>query len=259
MIDVNNLISLTPSQRRIEIIKHTNNLSALDEIAQARELARVINTFIEDYINLLVNKDSASSSGSVLEDANLKDAFDKEIDKFKPTAIQQLRNAMPTEQELLRSAKNLYEMSGATKLSFANKVTRNLSTTMGLLWERLASISPYAINPEIEFNLKIKGIDLISLNVDSNDIEYQQLKTQHNTLTGSQKGRSVQELIIHDNPIFCACLANNSSWTFSHPDIPRVSGEEFWHRIGISYDVFLQSVQELVLELEDEYIEILES
>ena len=134
-----------------------------------------------------------------------------------------------------------------------------LSTTMGLLWERLASISPYAINPEIEFNLKIKGIDLISLNVDTNEIEYQQLKTQHNTLTGSQKGRSVQELIIHDNPVFCACLANNSSWTFSHPDIPRVSGEDFWHRIGISYDVFLKSVQELVLELENEYIEILES
>lgn len=257
IIDIESLISMTPNQRRIEIISHTRNFNKLNEIDQARELARVINTFIMDYINLHVDRDFSSSSGSILTIKNLKIAFDKEIDDFKPELIKELKNAMHTKQELLQSPKNIYDMSGATKLSLANNVTRQLSTKLGYLWEKLAAISPYAISPEIEFDLKIKGIDLISLNIDSDDIEYQQLKTQRNTLTGSQKGRSEEELMIHSNPVFCACFLNKSAWTFKHEYIPRVAGEDFWHRIGISYDVLLQSAQELILEVEDEYIKML--
>ena len=98
---------------------------------------------------------------------------------------------------------------------------------------------------------------MIALNKNTNIIEFQQLKTQHNTLTGSQKRRSVEELQIHDNPVFCACFANNSSWTFNHPDIPRVSGTDFWSRIGIPYDLFLNHARNLVLELEKEYVDLL--
>ncbi|MCL6272223.1 hypothetical protein M3P05_20075, partial [Sansalvadorimonas sp. 2012CJ34-2] len=87
-------------------------------------------------------------------------------------------------------------------------------------------------------------------------IEYQQLKTQQNTLTGSQKTRSVQELSIHDNPVFCACFPNNK-WTFNHSSIPRVSGEEFWSRIGIPYDLVLEKVNALIIELEQEYVSLL--
>ena len=233
------------------------NGTELDGIGQAKVISSVINEFVDDYFLLSIDRDKKRNDGSVLLEINQRAAFDQKIDEFTPVAIRELRSAIPDRQELIRSSKNLYEMSGAVKLAFANKATRSLSTTMGLLWENLAGVSPHAINPEIEFDLKIKGIDLIAKNINSGVIEYQQLKTQHNTLTGSQKGRSVSELEIHDNPVFCACFANNSSWTFNHPDIPRVSGAEFWSRIGISYDIVTEKLQNLILALEDEYVSLL--
>jgi hypothetical protein len=228
-----------------------------NEIELAREISNVLNLFLSDYFAHRIEEDNSRADGSILITSNMSDALEYEIEQFKPLAIEELKSALPTSEELISSFKNVYEMSGAIKLSFANKATRNLSTTMGLLWERLASISPYAINPEIEFNLKVKGIDLIAQNFHNGKIEYQQLKTQHNTLTGSQRERSIEELQIHSNPVFCACFANKSSWTFNHPDIPRVSGIDFWSRLGISYDLLLAKVKALILVLEDEYVKLL--
>jgi len=258
MIPASEILDLSPSERGNLIISKINNFASIeDEIERSQAISNVINSFINEYFLLKISADNELKGGSILEDKALIIAFQNEIDNFSPIAVAELKKSQPTTDELVKSSKNIYEMSGAVKLSFANRVTRNLSTTMGLLWERLANVSPYALNPEMEFNLKIKGIDLISKNINNDNIEYQQLKTQHNTLTGSQKQRSVDELIIHDNPVFCACLANNSSWTFNHPDIPRVSGEEFWSRIGISYPIFLNAVQSLISNLEDEYLKIL--
>ena len=246
-------------ERRNELIlRETRSLDGMvSEIDKSREISRVINTFLPDYFRLCLEQDNNREDGSILLETNLIEAFDHEIKLFKSLAIAELKDSISTQEALLKSSKNVYEMSGAVKLAFANNATRNLSTTMGHLWERLASVSPYAINPESEFNIKIKGIDLIVLNFHSAEIEYQQLKTQHNTLTGSQKPRSVEELQVHKNPVFCACFANNSSWTFNHPDIPRVSGNDFWSRIGISYEIVLSNVKKLVLDLEKEYIALL--
>ena len=258
MITAKDVFLSSPKKRKEMILGEVTGFNNLDsEIDKTREIARVINTFLEDYFILKIQQDEDLYNGSVLLNENLSSAFDLEINRFKPIAINELKGTVPTKDAILLSSKNVYEMAGATKLAFANKVTRTLSTTMGLLWERLASISPYAINPESEFNLKIQGIDLICMNHTTGVIEYQQLKTQHNTLTGSQKPRSVEELLIHDNPIFCACFANNSSWTFNHPDIPRVSGGDFWSRIGIPYELFLSKARSLVLELENEYVKLL--
>lgn len=257
MISANNIFILNANERERLILEEAGDLSHLDsEIEKTREISNVLNTFLSDYFPLRLEEDNNRAEGSVLIENNLIAAFDLEIQNFKPRAISVIQNAFSTPEDLRCSSKNIYEMSGAAKLSIGNKVTRNLSTTMGLLWERFASISPYAINPEAEFNMKIKGIDLIASNIDTMDIEYQQLKTQRNTLTGSQQGRSAEELNIHDYPVFCACFTN-SPWTFNHPDIPRVSGEEFWSRIGIPYNIVKNKATELILSLEEEYIELL--
>jgi hypothetical protein len=142
-------------------------------------------------------------------------------------------------------------MAGCSKLAGANKVTRNLSTTLGMLWEEIACISPYVVNPEREFNLKVRGVDLISL-VGGNTVEYQQLKTQRNTLTGSQKPRSENELKIHANSSFCVCFAL-SSWTFQSKIIPRYDGPRFWPRIGIDYNLLVTKASQLLRDLEKEY------
>lgn len=257
MINAQQIIDSSLNERKNLIINEIEDYNSIEsEIDKVRALSSTINTFIEAYLQIMIEADRSRDGGSILRRENLSIAFDEKIEEFKPDAIEALRNSLPTRDQIIRSSNNVYEMSGAVRLAFANKVTRTLSTTMGLLWEDLASISPYAVNPESEFNLKVKGIDLISKNINSEIIEYQQLKTQQNTLTGSQKTRSVQELSIHDSPVFCACFPNNK-WTFNHPSIPRVSGEEFWSRIGIPYDLVLEKVNALIIELEQEYVSLL--
>lgn len=258
MINASEIYSLQPHHRRDAILSQAQASDGVsDDVEVARILSDVIDTFISEYIDIAINHDSNNPAGSVLHINNLEAAIDEELQDFLPVAIQSLQDALPTTEALVRSSKNIYELSGAVKLSFANKVTRTLSTTMGSLWERLAAISPYSVNPEAEFSLAIRGIDLISKNFDTGDIEYQQLKTQKNTLTGSQRGRSVSELIIHEHPVFCACFSTKGAWTFNHADIPRVAGEEFWARIGIDYDTLLNKATNLVTTLETKYISLL--
>lgn len=256
MATAQGIYDLNVQERSAEIVKAANLSGSETELEKAQKLAAVINLFIDEYFNISIARDRARPTGSVLGEANLISAMSMEIERFKPIALSKLRSVLPTAQELKSDPKNPYELSGAVKLAFANRATRTLSTTMGLLWERIANISPYAINPEAEFGLKIKGIDLIAKNIETNLIEYQQVKTQRNTLTGSQKNRSVEELSIHANAIFCACFSL-SSWTFGDPHIPRVSGEEFWRRIGISYHLFESQVERLVLDLETAYVSLL--
>lgn len=255
MLNAVDIFSCTPAQRSMKITHQAGIFTSDNEIEASRKLSQVINTFIENYFNILIKNDQSNSAGSALSKSNIAQKIDDQIALFKPTAINELNRAMPSRTELIRNAKNLYELAGAEKLASANKATRNLSTTMGLLWERIANISPYAVNPEIEFNIKIKGVDLISKNKLTNVIEYQQLKTKHDTLTGSQKSRSVSELEIHENPVFCACFSLGA-WTFNDPDIPRISGPAFWNRIGIDYSIFEDKVKSLFVDLEKVFIEL---
>lgn len=249
------LFNLTPEERKKKILNSVFITQTDDDLAQSRKLAEVINSFINDYFKLAIEKDKTQVNGSVLQPKNLRKSVSNEITKFRPLAISALRKSTDSRDTIVANPENVYQLAGAVKLSAANKATRNLSTTMGLLWERIANISPYAINPELEFKIKIKGVDLICQHIETGNIEYQQLKTQKNTLTGSQKGRSVAELSLHENPVFCACFSLGA-WTFSHPEIPRISGKEFWSRIGIDYEIFEVAAKELMLDLEQIFIEL---
>ncbi|MDG2441967.1 MAG: hypothetical protein P8M13_01785 [Luminiphilus sp.] len=255
MLNAQDLKNVSIAERKTLILQEAGSLDC-DEIERAGRISRVLSPFLSDYFDIQEAADLQDPKGSVLGDANLDAALAAEISNFRTAAVADLRVAISQRGPLLHSPKNIWEMTGAAKLALANQVTRTLNTKLGLLWERLANISPYVINPEAEFDIALAGIDLIARNYHTGSIEYQQLKTQHNTLTGSQKPRSVAELSIHDNPVFCACFAN-ASWTFSHPDIPRVSGADFWSRIGIPYDLFFRHVRGLVLDLEDEYVNLL--
>lgn len=75
---------------------------------------------------------------------------------------------------------------------------------MGKLWEEISSISPYVIIPELEFGEKLTGVDIVILSEET--VYFAQLKTQKNTLTGSQAPRAKKELGIHDNSLFCAAF-----------------------------------------------------
>lgn len=238
--------------KRCELINSCANITPQDsDILRAKKYSSVINSFLDDYFSLMISEDNQSVGGSILDKNNLLLSIQREIENFKPSAISVIHNAIPSGSEG-GAPKNIYQLSKAFKLSAANTVTRNLSTTMGLLWERIANLSPFVINPESEFGIKIKGIDLISKNPETGLIEYKQLKTQRNTLTGSQVERSVIELSLHDNPVFCACFSLGS-WTFGPKKIPRISGREFWEGIGIDYDIFEREVVRLIKELEQEY------
>ncbi len=256
------LIDSSPAARKqmieqaAESVTMPPGININKDLVYSYRVSIIINSFIEDYIKEKVEKDTGNS---VLQPHKLNDAIRKEIEGFIPLAIGQLNKSIPSRQELEIRSKNLYEVAGARRLAFANNVTRTLSTTMGSLWERLADISPYAVNTESEFGIKIKGIDVILMNRVTQDIEFAQLKTQQSTLTGSQVPRSVQELTIHENPIFCACFDTNSSWTFNHESIPRLKGAEFWDRIGIQYEIVLENVKQMIRDLEDEYVRILDS
>jgi hypothetical protein len=243
-----------PAQYRAErITREIPNYSALNDkpnMERTVALSKSINRWVSDYFAIQISIDNRISTGSVLNKTNLQKAVKDEVDRFYPTAAQEIDKPRIS---ILRP-ENLFQMAGASKLAVANTVVRNLNGRLGHLWERLANISPYAINPEIEFGLKIQGVDLIALNKASENIEYQQLKTQHNTLTGSQKPRSVSELSIHEHPIFCAAFNNYSHWTFRDNTIPRRSGAEFWNVIGISYGIILDQVYLLIKNLEDDYV-----
>ncbi|MFC1985740.1 hypothetical protein ACFLWC_01955 [Chloroflexota bacterium] len=252
------LINSSPVARKQIIEQAANSVSVPDGIdnnlSYSYKVSRIIQPVIKDYIKEMVRMDD---NDSILEQGKINDAIKSEINFFLPHAIGQLRESIPSIEELQQRSNNLYEIAGARRLAFANKATRTLSTTMGSLWEKIANISPYALNPESEFGIKIKGIDVILMNKTTEDIEFAQLKTQQSTLTGSQKPRSVQELQIHENPIFCACFDTNSSWTFNHETIPRLKGAEFWDRIGIQYGIVLDNVKRMILDLETEYRNIL--
>lgn len=251
------LINLSVEERKLKIMAEIDGYDSIsDDLEKAKKLSDVINTFITPYIAIQIANDNALGSKSILNNPiNLKNAIDEKFIKFLPIAILALKNKFDAMKAT--KATNLYEQSGAYKLAFANNATRTISTTMGLFLESITSISPYTVNPEKEFGIKIKGVDLISQNKDTLDIEYQQVKTKQDTLTGSQKERVEKELILHINGLVCACFPLGG-WTFNSKIITRISGKDFWDRIDLPYDVVLGKVEVLILKLEDEYIKIVD-
>jgi hypothetical protein len=149
-------------------------------------------------------------------------------------------------------AKNLFELVGATKLIRANQLSRVVSTQLGAAWEEIAALSSLAVSPELELGLKITGIDLIF--VEPGKLRHTQIKTQKNTLTGSQKDRSVSELRMHPHPLFAAAF-DVANWTFPplrSCGIERVAGEAFWSKLEIDYRQVIAAARRCVLSLEVE-------
>ncbi|WP_404464287.1 hypothetical protein LG331_16170 [Vreelandella aquamarina] len=251
-LNADEIYNMHPNNRRSVILENAGLCSGDSFPDDITKISNCINSFIDDYFDICINADSTRPNGSILSPHNIERAFMEEVKKFKPQAKSEMAAMVRRFSNKVESPVNIYELSGAYTMASANKLTRTLSTTLGLLWERLADISPYGINPEKEFNLKIKGIDAIVKNKNTGNIEHCQIKTQKNTLTGSQTGRSVSELQVHNNPVFCACF-DLGSWTFNHPHIPRVAGSDFWNRIGIDYDMVVNVLSTLLSELEDEY------
>lgn len=144
---------------------------------------------------------------------------------------------------------NIYQLAGAVNLSAANAVTRTLSTKLGLFWERIADLAPNVVSPELDFNIKIPEVDVIVLY--NNRLYYTQLKTQKNTLTGSQGNRTVAELSKFQNSWFVACIDTDVSWT-APKSLNRLLANEFWDKIGIDYDNdILLNLKRLIKEAED--------
>jgi hypothetical protein len=172
MPNAQQLFVASRTQRKTLILGAAGDLDC-DEIERSRRISRVLNTFLPDYFDLQIAADLQQAGGSILDPDNLNAAIAGEIDRFTVVAVEALHDAVPNEAELVNSSLNIYEMTGAVKLTFANKVTRTLNTKMGLLWERIANISPFAINPESEFDIAVKGIDLVARNFHTDVIEYQ--------------------------------------------------------------------------------------
>jgi hypothetical protein len=88
-------------------------------------------------------------------------------------------------------------------------------------------------------------------------IRYTQLKTKKDTLTGSQQGRSINELKIHKNSIFAAALDMGNSWTISYKKsqeygIEIMTGERFWSSIGLDYNLILSKLAAVIKKIDSE-------
>ncbi|EPT9249275.1 hypothetical protein [Photobacterium damselae] len=224
-----------------------------DELENAKIITSFLDIFIDNYIEYKVVKDELDKSKSFLKSQEYQERIILEIiNSFQLEIDNIIKDIFSKKIEV----NNIYSLADTKSLIYSNQYIRSLNAKFGLLWEKIASLSPYSINPESEFGIKIPGVDLIIKNMDTDNIEYIQLKTQKNTLTGSQAPRVRKELSLYEHPVFAACF-DLSSWTFTQGNthIERISGSEFWSRIGIKYENFVKYVIPLIQYAEKRYIE----
>ena len=240
--NINAFINESVENKKKFIINQSKNISSPsntpEELKSSYSYKEVINKFIVEYINL--------KQKNISEDYN--QSIKNKIEKFKNNFLDYIFKKIEEE------ATNLYQISEAYTLSKFNTVARSLSTKMGHLWEDLAICSNKVISPEIEFGLKIKGIDLIILKDDTP--YYCQMKTLEGTLTGSQVPRSKTELNIHENAYFVSAFKTGTQWTFSSDTITRLVGEEFWSIIDLEYEKLLDEVKSMIKEIETSILEL---
>ena len=97
MLSANELIIATPRQRGTQILEKvagTNRIA--DELENSREIASVINTFIESYFRLKILQDANRPNGTVLDPRNLQFEIETLVDEFRPKAEAKLRNSIPS-------------------------------------------------------------------------------------------------------------------------------------------------------------------
>ena len=238
--DLDDFIKKSKSDKKKYIItksKTIQNPKKLEKkLHNSYKNKEVLNSFIVRYIK------------KIKEDypEDIKPEITKKIDNFKKNFINsklpKLINFEPT---------NLYQMSGATDFAKINIILRSLSTSMGLLWEEIATLSKIAISTEKEFDIKLNGIDIIFIKNDQP--YYAQIKTLEGTLTGSQVPRSESELAMHKNSYFVAAFKTGTPWTFNSKIIKKLVGEEFWSLIELDYNFILDEVKKMIMEIQDSY------
>ena len=259
MLDAKTIKSANKSQRKSMILEAAARQTApttLGDLEKPYTIGKALNEFIEEYIEFEIHKDLDTGGNSVLIIDNLKQALNSRMSNYLLSAMTKMNVDTRTIEDMMADPKNAYELAGAKELAFANKVTRNLSTTMGSLWEKLADISPYALNPDLEFGIKIRGIDIICKNIETQKIEFIQLKTTKNTLSGSQSARANSELLLHQNPVFAAAFDVDRNWTYqNNPTIRRISGAEFWNQIGMDYPTVYNTVVTTIRQLEEQFVQ----
>ena len=176
---------------------------------------------------------------------NLEEEFDRILRKHESVIIEAVRNKRAS------GAENFFELARVARLASANKVSRVVSTHLGKAWEEMAALSHLAMDPESTLNRRIEGVDIVFL--EREELRHTQIKTQKNTLTGSQTKRSVIELSMHPYPLFAAAF-DVANWTFPPPrtsKIERIAGQPFWEgKLEISYELVFAKARETAQRLE---------
>jgi len=215
--------------------EETDSTSESGELRDARNVARELDP------KILVRIREKEKFGPL---PDLRQRFDLILSRYAKTIL--AGAAEPSTED----AANLFELVGALKLVRANSVSRLVSTHLGSAWEEMAALSHLAVSPEVDFGVRLKGVDIVFL--EGGFLRHTQIKTQKNTLTGSQKGRSISELQLHPRPLFAAAF-DVAAWTFppkSSSGVERVAGPAFWSKLGIKYPDVVGAARDCFLSLE---------
>ncbi|HLP87381.1 MAG TPA: hypothetical protein VK184_02100 [Nostocaceae cyanobacterium] len=246
------LIPLSVKERKELILDHASLIDVSHitdkDLHKAYKYGKIISLIAPAYFQYQIEQDR--QNGSVLELDRQSQLIASKTEKFADDFIEWLKVDFEKKGEILEdhpNPRNLFELCGAKLLVTSNSVTRSLSTKMGNLWEAIANISPYIIIPVVEFDIQIKGIDIILLAEEN--IKFAQLKTLKGTLTGSQVNRAKKELEIHDSSLFIAAF-NLGDWTFKDNKIPRLAGKEFWNLIHIEYNLVEYHVRNMLQKID---------
>lgn len=246
------LISLSVEERKSLILHHASLIKVIhitdEDLHKPYQYGKIISSIAPGYFEYQLAQNQ--QNGNILELDKQYQLISSKTDQFTDNFIAWLKANFQNQNLLLEShpkPKNLFELCGAKLLMTSNSVTRSLSTKMGSLWEDIADISPYIIIPEIQFGIKIKGIDMLILSQDK--IVFAQIKTLKGTLTGSQRSRAKKELAIHEHPLFISAF-DLGEWTFNDPKISRLAGKDFWDIIYINYDILEGRVKHMLQRID---------
>ena len=253
------LIRLSVQERKALILQQASLIDITNiadgDLHNAYKFGKIISSIAEDYFRYQIEQDNPN--GSVLELERQSELIRAKIDKFARDFINWLVKYFETKKAILEShsnPSNLFELCGAKLLVTSNSVTRNLSTKIGLLLEEISNISPYVISPELEFKIKITGVDIVMFS--EKTVKFAQLKTQKNTLTGSQVSRAKKELSVHENPLFVAAF-DVGSWTFPQDSrISRIAGKVFWDDIHMNYELVETHVRNMLQRIDKAFAEL---
>ncbi len=215
-----------------------------ESLKEDYKIARTLDNYLEDYFD--INNQFTSISNVDIKIDKILAKFIKEVMDGVSQEKDKFRKAMNTKK---KRYKNIFEFSKSENLYLSNIYTRFISENLGHKLEEIANLSNNVYIPDQELGINIKGIDLIIY--DQGLIKYTQLKTKKDTLTGSQKDRSITELSIHPHSIFAAALNMGNSLTISKKSVENYNiellvGDSFWSLINLDYNLILNKIAKAI-------------